>query len=154
MTVDNFEDSERFIKAALRHVLSESLVENSPTYCTAHLGDAGLMVFYCPDYVSWKSTVQADVPVTTGLLQTIEQINEQLPMGQLTVSSNDEAVALVVWRYKILPRWLDTESRGSANLLLDVTSNAATMVRMCRERLAVHGGVPYTPENLDTLLFI
>ena len=144
-----------FVEAGLHHVWGDRLEQHLPDMSsTVRDGDVGLLTFYSDEYVKWSSIVLVGVPLSVNLLKEIQEINSGLPIGTLTVRAGDDDHCLLIWSYKVLPTWLDTDSRTSAKLIVDVTTNAPNMVRMSRDRLSTFGGQPHVPEDLGTLMFL
>lgn len=143
-----------FIEEGLQHVWGDRAQPHMPGMSmTVRDGDVGFYVFYCDDFIKWSSIVHASTPVTLEVLKIVQEINSSLPIGAVTVQTGDEGGdAIILWSYKVLPRWVEPGTQASIQLMLDVTTHVPTMVRLCREKLAGFGQ-PHVPDDLGVLMF-
>lgn len=143
-----------FVVEALNRTWGDRVDDHMPGLSsTVHADDVGFMAFYSEEFVKWSAIVTANTPLTVELLQQVVDINTHLPIGQVTIRPADSG-CLVVWSYKVLSKWIDTDAASSAKLLLDVSYNVDSMVRLCREKLAGVGGDPHVPDDLGVLMFL
>ena len=144
-------DQGDFVEGALHHVWGARAEQHLPGMSmTVRDGDVGFLTFYSDEYVKWSSIVKVDVRINAELLELVAEMNKGLPVGSLTVKPD----GLIMWSYKVLPQWIDTDSRTSAQMLADVCTNVPNFVRMCRQRLENSGGAPYTPNEIGALMFL
>jgi hypothetical protein len=144
-----------FIDAGLDRLYPGKWKRSIPLFSVVETDGVGILVMHDSEYGALGATagVLAGLAFSPELVRDVGELNKDIALGAYVLSEGEPGYWMVKYHIKLRYNWIDSQSTGSARMIIDSLNAVPDFVNKGIERLsAMHGGEPWaTPEDPENL---
>ena len=144
-----------FIDAGLNRLYPGKWKRSIPLFSVVETDGIGILVIHDSEYgaLGAKAGVLTGLTFSPELVRDVGELNKDIALGAYVLSEGQPGYWIVKYHINLRYNWVDSQSTGSAQMILDSLNVVPDSVNKGIERLSPkHGGEPWeAPEDPDNL---